>query len=265
MLDQFMIELFTDVFTRKQSLLHAVDARVKLFVILPCLLAVILSQTPVFSLLITAAASVAIVSSGVPLRYFLLRMSGPAGLVLILGVIYTFTTGTIPLFSIQLGSFLLTATRDGLLGSILIVSRVLGAVSLVLLIGITTPAYSIFSALRWMRIPADWVELAQLMYRYIFLFTDTASDIATAQRVRLGYKGWRRSISSLGILVGAVLTASLDQAVRTSESMRLRGYSGQYPFAKQNPLCKKDIMLALTINSIVWGLWAVIQHGGLYK
>ena len=70
---------------------------------------------------------------------------------------------------------------------VLLGSRVLGAVSVMLLLSSVTPAYKIFGALRWFHVPEGWVEIALLVYRYTFLLSDQTADIAAAQRVRLGY------------------------------------------------------------------------------
>ena len=106
-------------------------------------------------------------------------------------------------------------------------SRVLGSVSVVLLLSSVTPAHRIFHSLRWLGVPRGWVEIATLMYRYIFTLLDQTADVLAAQRVRLGYSGLKRSLVSLGVLTGAVIVQSLEQATRTYEAMSLRGYQGQ--------------------------------------
>ena len=108
-----------------------------------------------------------------------------------------------------------------------------------LLFSLVTPAHRIFHALLWFRIPQGWVEIAMLMYRYIFSLLDDTADVAAAQRVRLGYNGTRRSLSSIGSLAGAVIIRSLDQAAHTHEAMSLRGYGGLIPFAPLPEMCRQ--------------------------
>jgi cobalt/nickel transport system permease protein len=114
-------------------------------------------------------------------------------------------------------------------------AKVLGAVSVTLLLCSVTPAHKIFHALRRMHVPRGWVEIAMLMYRYIFSLLDHASEGAAAQRLRLGYAGVRRSVASLGTLAGTVLVRSFDQARQTHDAMTLRGYTGDFPFAPVAP------------------------------
>ena len=51
----------------------------------------------------------------------------------------------------------------------------------------------------------------------------------SAQKVRLGYSGLRRSLRSMGSLAGIVMLRSLDQAEKTHEAMVARGYRGFLP------------------------------------
>lgn len=250
-----MVELLSDIFAARRSVLRQLDARVKLLVVVSAITAVVTSQTALFPLLILCTACVTTLASGVPLRYLVLRMAGPLGLVVVAVAIRAALTGTVPLFRLPLGSLTLTISSDGLVDGVLIGARVLGAVATVLLLGATTPAYHLLAALRWAKMPADWVDVALMMYRYIFQFAERAADIATAQRVRLGYGGWRRSMRSMGILAGAVITGSMEQVVRTADGMRVRGYTDRLPFAPARSLTRKDAACVVTAMAALWGMW----------
>jgi cobalt/nickel transport system permease protein len=91
------------------------------------------------------------------------------------------------------------------------------------------PAAEIFAALRWARVPRTWIEIAVLMYRYLHVFLEQSTCVASAQRVRLGYSNLRRSFQSLGSLAGMVVLRSLDQAEKSHEAMTARGYQGHLP------------------------------------
>jgi cobalt/nickel transport system permease protein len=117
----------------------------------------------------------------------------------------------------------------------------------VLLLSFVTPAYKIFHSLRWFRIPEAWVEMALLVYRYTFALLDHAADIAAAQRTRLGYSTLPRSLASMGVLAGAVVTRSLDQALRTYEAMVLRGYRGGLSLPPLPDMSRKNWRLLVVI------------------
>ena len=125
----------------------------------------------------------------------------------------------------------------------LIASRVLGSVSVIVVLCMVTLAGDIFSALRWARLPRTWVELAMLMYRYIFTLFEQATSVLSAQKIRLGYAGLRRSLRSMGNLGGVVILRSIDQAERTHEAMVARGYEGLLPIPEPPVLSRRDLWL----------------------
>jgi cobalt ECF transporter T component CbiQ len=130
-----------------------------------------------------------------------------------------FTTSGEPFFALHLAGVVFNATREGLRAGSLAAARVLAATSVLVLLGMVAPAHALFRALLWFRVPRSLVEIGLLMYRFIFVLLDLAADMATAQTLRLGYRGAARSLRSVGALAGAVLVKSLDQAARTSEAM----------------------------------------------
>jgi cobalt/nickel transport system permease protein len=123
-------------------------------------------------------------------------------------------------------------------------------------LSVVTPAHRLFQALGALGMPRAWVEVALLMYRYAFVFLDFAEDTITAQRVRLGYAGFRRGLSSAGIAAGTVLVRAVDQAERTGEAMRTRGYIGALPFAPLPALARRDwLALAGTLAAVAASFW----------
>jgi cobalt/nickel transport system permease protein len=189
-----------------------------------------------------------------------LRLLTPLSTVAVLIMIQTFTLGTTPLASWEIGGWTVTARAEGLRQGLFLGARVLGALSVVLILGITTPAHRIFQALRGFRISRDWVEIAILMYRYIFVLMDRAGDLAAAQRLRLGYRTPRRSLASLGALAGATIVHSFEQAGRTHDAMRLRGYGGTMPFGELPALERRDQRILISGLIIIAAL-ALLEWG----
>jgi len=148
--------------------------------------------------------------------------------------------GTVALFGFEI-----TAYWEGLLRGLWIAARVLGCVSVVLLLGLTTPTHSLFRALNAFRVSRAWTDIALVTYRYIFVFLEDAFGIWTAQRVRLGYSRLSLSLKSIGVLAGAVLCRSYDQALRTAQAMRARGFTGQMPRVPMRPIRRHDVAATL--------------------
>jgi cobalt/nickel transport system permease protein len=221
-----MFELFSDIFACRDNALTRVDPRAKLLAAVALILAVVFSTKVFLPLAMALISLTAMLALSIPLRLVLFRLAGPMGIVLVIVVLQSFLTPGEPILQISSLGYHFAATDQGLWKGLLLGSKVIGAVSVVLLLSFVTPAYKIFHSLRWFRIPETWVEMALLVYRYTFALLDHAADVAAAQRTRLGYSSLPRSLASMGVLAGAVVTRSLDQALRTYEAMVLRGYRG---------------------------------------
>ncbi len=235
-----MFDLFSDYFAGKDNFLSRIDPRVKLIVSVALIFSILVSSNVFYPLAVACAAISMMLFVGMPVKLIAVRLLAPLGIASVIILLQTFLSGNEPLATFILFGLHLTASKEGLMHGLLLGSRVLGSVGVLILLSSVTPAYGIFHALRWFRVPEGWVELALLVYRYTFNLIDQTADVASAQRTRLGYSGVRRSIKSFGVLAGTVLTRSIDQAMRTSEAMTLRGYRGSMPFAPVQELTRKQ-------------------------
>ncbi len=237
-------KLFSDIFARQDNWLARLDARVKLVVAVAALLCVIVSTKlyfPAFVLVLCITATVAV---GVPARWIAFRLASPLALTLVLAALQTFLNHT-PLHH-----------------TLPIAARGLAAVSVVLLLSSVTPAHHIFHALRALGMPLGWVEIALLMYRYTFAFLELTEDLVAAQKVRLGYSGLKRSLSSLTIVAGTVIVGSLDQAERTNDAMMMRGYRGTIPMAPIPSLAQRDwLMIGASLAFLSCSFWLIEVRG----
>jgi cobalt/nickel transport system permease protein len=107
------------------------------------------------------------------------------------------------------------------------------------------------AALRWAKVPATWLEIALLMYRYLYIFFEQAVCVVSAQRVRLGYSNLPRSAESLGRLAGIVILRSFDQAERSHEAMMARGYRGFLPLPRLPSLPRRQWAIACGAAALI--------------
>jgi cobalt/nickel transport system permease protein len=226
-------ELFSMRHISGDRRLGRLDARIKLLVALAAILAVLLSTHVWLPLAASACCAAILLASGAPLGSMFAALAGPLGLAMVVCLLRAFMIGATPLVSFDVGPWRLILTSEGLMDGGLIASRVLGSMSVIIVLCATTPAGGIFAALR----------LAMLMYRYIFTLFDQALSVLSAQKIRLGYAGLRRSLRSMGTLGGVVLLRSIDQAEKTHESMVVRGYEGLLPIPAPPALRAKDVSL----------------------
>ena len=117
-------------------------------------------------------------------------------------------------------------TAENLRLSLLVCGKAMGAVSAVYFLSMNTPMTDLTLALERLHVPKLFVELTELIYRFIFLLAGEAGRIRTAQEARLGYRGFRRSLGSMGELLSTVFVRSLRRGERVFSALESRGYTG---------------------------------------
>ena len=202
------------------------DPRCGLVLALFCLGAVVSCHRVSFPLLVASFVTVWTLLSGQALGRFVRRLSLPLGVVAVLAVVYGLFVGTTPLYLFSLWGATLTLHQEGLRHAGVLAARVLAAACILSWLMATVPTHRLFAALRALRVPTSWLEMAIGVHGQLRDLSSAAREIAAAQRLRLGYDGWRRSFASAQNLAGAVLLRALSAAERRQEAMHLRGYSG---------------------------------------
>jgi len=172
-----------------------------------------------------------VISSLLALRVPLQRVLRPlsaglftAGMALVLRVLLT-RGGSEIIF--QPFGLRLELSEPGLHAAALLAARILGAVAVAAWLTTTTPWLELERALGWLRVPPALLEILSLARRYVSVLRESMISARSAQTLRLGYRGWRRSLSSSGVLAGLTLARALDQAVVTGQAMQLRGYRAE--------------------------------------
>lgn len=234
-----IMDSFSDNF-RKEHLLSKVDPRVKILVAIALLIMVLSYKRVFFPLVITLLSFILCLKIGIPIRTIILRFSQPF------------------LMAIAVLLFKLFFTNDGFVEGIMIAVRIIGAVSILILIGFAMPFTEFISSLSSLKIPREFIEIMMFAYRYIFLFFDCAFTIYNAQKNRLGYSSIRKGLYSFGILTGMLVLRGFEQSEKTCGAMIQRGYTGEIPFmTKGRPLRKNEIAWASLV--IIFGviLWMI--------
>ena len=107
----------------------------------------------------------------------------------------------------------------------------IGALAAVLLVS-TTPFASLLAGLRALGLPALFIDLLALTYRYVFVLVGEAMRLKRAAAAR-GYRPrWLPQAVIVGRMVGSLFVRSYERAERMYGAMRLRGYLGRMPAAR---------------------------------
>lgn len=250
------VHQFIDAQGESRQLLVALDGRIKLVLLLAALLLNLCAGGMQTSLVLLLLATALLRASGVPATAFYRRMLVPTLLatVALLTQLFWFQQGA-TLVAFGLGPLEILITSGGLWRGVEIALRILGGMGVLLFFSLTTPLPELLRAARFFRSPPVLVELALIMYRYIFLLLEEGVRIRSAQRSRLGYVDLRSSLRSGGTLGGMLVLRSYDRAERSFAAMRCRGYSGALPLQQAGPVPGRD--------------WAILAAGllllaGLY-
>jgi cobalt/nickel transport system permease protein len=131
-------------------------------------------------------------------------------------------------FVLQLRFLVLGITRDSAGLALNLGLRSLAAVCSLYFLALSTPFNDLAWLLRRVKAPVAVVELAALIYRFIFVLTRTAEQIYTAQSSRLGYLSVMHTFRSLGILAASLLLKTCHRSRTLSQALESRCYDGEF-------------------------------------
>lgn len=253
------IHNITDAVAGGSGALGRADARVKLMGALVLIALVLGSSGPAFPTIVFVTFSVASMLAGVTPLTLILRFAEPAFMVLILCTIKLFFSGHKEAFSFTVSGIQFIGHSDGLREGLLIVSRVMGAVSVMALVGFTTTFTEVIGALGYFKVPRDFIEILTFAYRFIFVLFEEAWTIYTAQKNRMGYVGLTNGLRSFGTLCGALVLKVFDHTTQTAAALRQRGYEGVLPLYEGRSFRTGELLLAASILCASGGLWKLLQ------
>lgn len=236
--------IFSDIFSHRDNYLTRIDVRVKMVFAAAGLVLVLSSSKPWPSALLGIISNLALMSVRVPAKLLIMRLLAPFAVAAPLMAAQLFIYGEQAFLEFTVAGYALQIYREGLDKALLLGSKVFGASSLMVFLGLTCTLNKILQGMRYFGAPKLMVEITMFTYRYIFVFVESACNIRDAQRLRLGYSSAKRTLSSAGALAGALVTTSIDQAAETYRAMVLRGYKGEWPLLDLDRLKTSDTWAA---------------------
>ncbi len=244
-------------YTANDGILSGIDARVKIISTFAVLAMVLTHNGLSFPLLVFFCGITLCLIMKIRPKIILLRFSEPLFIVFVLLILKVFFTGTKPFFLLHIGGITVTGFQDGLMEGLRIGCRIIGAVTIVAVLGFSTPFNQFMAGLSWMKIPRGLVEVSMFAYRYIFMLFEDALVIYNAQKNRLGYSTVKRGLASFGILTGSLIIKAFEQSQKTTVAMTQRGYDGAMPSLEHKPFKTAEIAGALSLIIIMGVLWKV--------
>lgn len=255
-----------DLYSPRNSVIHQLDARVKFIFSLAFILFLNLTPTrawAIFILFLTIIFSLALLSRLGP--GFVLKRSLLATPFLLAALPLLFTAPP-PYIKIGLGDALqVLVSQEGLLRFLSIVFRAWISVMAAVLLVATTRFSDLMTALQLLKVPALFIAITSLMWRYLFVMVEevrrmlrarSSRSATAAGKVRSGGTLlWRSRVA--GGMAGSLFLRSIERSERVYAAMLARGYSGELPASEQVPLARKDwaaLASGLFLLLILWAL-----------
>jgi cobalt/nickel transport system permease protein len=257
---------FSERYQAGSSLIHNMDARLKLLLTLAYIFAATL--TPVghwlaFGLL-AAPLAVAVAASRLPVL-LILRRSALALPFIVVAVPLLFTKDGDALFTLQ--PFGWTASEQGLTAVLTILTKSWLSVVAAIILTATTPALELLRAMRALAVPRILVATVSFMYRYLFVIAEEAQRLLRARDSRSasleGHKSggsvwWRASV--LGHMVGSLFLRSYERSERVYAAMQARGYDGELRFLRHSVWHLAEIAVAVALVLYMAGVQVYARY-----
>jgi len=153
--------------------------------------------------------------------------------------------------------------------SILIKSWI--SIQAAILLTATTHFSDLLVAFRQLKMPARFVEIIGLMWRYLFVIREETTRMLRAQASRStalserrhsgGTLFWRAKVT--GGMAGSLFLRSLERSDRVYQAMLSRGYNGEPPVLRLNSLTRKDRIMLTSGAVILVLVWIIgLLFGG---
>lgn len=225
----FRDTIFSQEHAERAGLMQALDPRVKLATVLAAVVAISFIRHPAHILALYILTLALAAASRIPLGFFVKRVwffiplfSGIIALPALVMV-----PGRAILHVARIGTVDINVTAQGLESAVMFVLRVAASVSFVVLLGLTTRWTRLLGALRSLRVPAVFVLILGITYRFIFYLLELVGEMHAARVSRTlepadGVEGRRWAAGRMGF--------AMMRAVRIGDSvyeaMASRGFTG---------------------------------------
>ncbi|HMK56450.1 MAG TPA: cobalt ECF transporter T component CbiQ [Dissulfurispiraceae bacterium] len=248
------MEIFSEYF-KKEHLLSRIDARIKLLVAVAMLAFVLSYKGFTFPLIVFVLGIGLCIMMKIPPRVLALRFSEPLFIACVVIMLKFLFSGKDVMFSFSILGFHMAGHKDGLADGLMIACRIAGAVSVVAVLGFSTPFTELIAGLSWMKVPKGFIEILLFAYRYLFMLLEDAIVIYNAQKNRLGYSSIRRGLGSFGTLAGTLTLKAFENSQNITVAMLQRGYDGNMPTLKHEPFRTSDVacsIIFIILMGVVW-------------
>jgi cobalt/nickel transport system permease protein len=249
-----------DAYRARSSVVHRLDARIKLILIALFIVNIALTSDAVwlaYILLIGLAWGVIAASQ---LGFgFVLRRSLVALPFALAAVTVLFSTAGHALLTVSVFGATLSVTDTGLARFFSILLKSWLSIQVAVVLTASTSFPNLLQAMRSLYVPKILVSVVGFTYRYLFVIGDEALRMMRARASRSGSLSsdrrpgggivWRARV--VGGMAGSLFLRSIERSERIYDAMVARGYDGEVRVLCTPTLRLRDILIALFFASLL--------------
>lgn len=219
---------YIDRFSRGQSPVHRLDARVKIIVLVAWVVMMVLTPAARWWQITGYVAFLGgmVLVSRVPVGYLLVSALRVLPFVLATIVLVPFMREGRELAGLSLGAFRLGVTDRGLAVFLnVLVRSYLGVLAMLCLVS-TTPFSRLLEGMERLRVPRIMIAVLSFLYRFLFVLVDQAGRIKRARDARSFGAHGPGQLRVLGHMVASLFVRTWQRSERVYQAMCARGFDG---------------------------------------
>lgn len=237
--------------SNQSSILHDIDSRIKLIVLILMILFAVTSSNYIVFLILELYLIILITISKISLKDALVRVLLILPFGFFIAVFQPFVHPGQVLYTLPLG---INITLEGIEFAELLMARLTISVTSIVLFSYITPMKDIAEAFRRLHMPNEFAMIFSLFVRFIFLFYDELNNIRQAQASRCfslsNNTPYMWKLRQVGYLFLMMFLRAYERGETVYSSMASRGYN-----TESTIYYSKD---KLSTNSIIYLLMPII-------
>lgn len=245
----------------QDSVLHNVDSRIKLIVLVLIILFAVTSTNYIVFLVLEAYLLLLIYVSGISLKDAIIRVLLILPFGLFIAIFQPFIQPGDVLYTLPFG---IHVTLQGLQFAQLLLSRLVISITSIVLFSYITPMKDIAEAFRRLHMPNEFAMIFSLFVRFLFLFYDELNTIRHAQASRCfsmtNKTPYLWKVKQMGYLFLMMFLRAYDRGEKVYSSMASRGYNSESHIYYSKEKLSLQSKLYVAIPVIIMVILILLQH-----
>lgn len=250
-----------DMYSSQKSILHAIDSRIKLAVVILIILFAVTSDNFTVFLTLEIYLLLLIVISKISLKAALIRVLLILPFGFFIAVFQPFIQPGEILYTLPLGIHI---TLEGILFAEILLARLIISITSIVLFSYITPMKDIAEAFRKLHFPSEFAMIFSLFVRFIFLFYDELLNILRAHASR-GFSLKNKTsclwkLKQIGYLFLIIFIKAYDKGEIIYKSMAGRCYNSNSTIYTSDDNLSKNSILYLLISVSIIGILIILEY-----